>query len=203
MNITYFLSLNDAQIISEATAIPYSKVIPIVKAMQNDPSFIQRMTSHDLKKFGITEKMSRRILCLRHVGQRIDMLSKNNKIKFSDSKQVFEYMRDIAMLEKECFFLIPTNRSNRIIGDRILISEGGYTGTVVDVKIIMKELISINACGFALCHNHPSGNPKPSNADITITKKLKEAGMLMDLQLLDHVIVAGNTYYSFGDEGLI
>ena len=83
------------------------------------------------------------------------------------------------------------------------VSEGGVTGTFVDTKIIFKLALEELATGIILVHNHPSGNLSPSQSDINMTKKIKEAGRVMEVQLLDHLIIAGNKYYSFADEGLI
>jgi len=83
------------------------------------------------------------------------------------------------------------------------ISQGGVSGTVTDVRIVMKKAIESLASGLVICHNHPSGNNSPSDADIRITQKIKEAGALMDIQLLDHLIICGKNYYSFADNGAL
>ena len=83
------------------------------------------------------------------------------------------------------------------------ISQGGISGTVTDVRIIMKKAVENLASGLIVCHNHPSGNNNPSESDIQITQKIREAGSLLDVQLLDHIIIAGSAYYSFADNGLI
>ena len=84
-----------------------------------------------------------------------------------------------------------------------LISRGGVSGTVVDTKIIFKAAVENYACSIIVCHNHPSGNLKPSEADIRITKNIKDAGKLMEIPLLDHLIITENGFYSFGDEGMM
>ncbi len=94
------------------------------------------------------------------------------------------------------------NRANRVTG-RMKISQGGVSGTVTDVRIVMKKAIETLASGLVICHNHPSGNNSPSDSDIRITQKIKEAGALMDIQLLDHLIVTGKDYYSFADNGAL
>jgi DNA repair protein RadC len=94
-------------------------------------------------------------------------------------------------------------RSNRILGIAS-ISKGGISGTVTDVRIILQYAIKANASGIIICHNHPSGNLNPSESDLTITRKIKESGNVMDLQLLDHlIIVPEGKYYSMGDEGIV
>jgi DNA repair protein RadC len=92
------------------------------------------------------------------------------------------------------------NRANKII-DKKRISAGGVSGTVTDIKLILKEAIVKTASGIIVCHNHPSGNIKPSNSDIQLTKKLLNACKFIDIPLLDHVIVSFSDYYSFADEG--
>ena len=98
--------------------------------------------------------------------------------------------------------MIYLNKGNRII-DKERISSGGVAGTVVDVKIILKNALQKLASGIILAHNHPSGNLQPSDADISVTKKLKEAAKLMEMHILDHIIVGEADYYSFADNGII
>ena len=83
------------------------------------------------------------------------------------------------------------------------LSQGGVSGTVTDVRIAMKKAVECLASGIILCHNHPSGNLNPSEADTKITQKIKEAGAFMDIQLLDHLIISEKDYYSFADNGLV
>jgi DNA repair protein RadC len=94
------------------------------------------------------------------------------------------------------------SKSNRVI-EREKVSSGGVTGTVVDAKIIIKHAIEKLASSIALCHNHPSGNINPSDADITLTKRIREAGNLLDITVVDHIIIGDKSYYSFNDEGMI
>ena len=102
----------------------------------------------------------------------------------------------------EAFVVSYLNRANRLIRTEI-ISEGGMTGTVADPRIILKKALDLRAVNMVLCHNHPSGNLTPSRADEEITHKLKNAAALMDIQVLDHIIVSRQGYFSFADEGLI
>ena len=105
------------------------------------------------------------------------------------------------MLHEE-FWVLYLDRSNHIIR-KSNISKGGVSGTVVDARIIFKQAIENLASSIVLCHNHPSGNLKPSEEDIRITKKLKDAGKLVDIAIIDHIIIAGNNFFSFADEGLL
>ena len=114
------------------------------------------------------------------------------------------YEDELNHVEK--FMILHLSRSNRIIGHST-ISIGGVAGTVCDAKVIFQKLLKTNASAFIACHNHPSGNSNPSAADIEITKKLKNAGEMLDLLLLDHIILAedenGKKFYSFADESKI
>lgn len=103
----------------------------------------------------------------------------------------------------EEFKLLLLNRANKVLGIASL-SKGGISGTVTDVRLVLQYAIKTNASGIIVAHNHPSGNLNPSESDSRITQKLKEAGNIMDIQLLDHLIITPDEeYYSFADNGLI
>jgi DNA repair protein RadC len=103
----------------------------------------------------------------------------------------------------EEFKILLMNRSNSVLGI-LEISKGGISGTVTDIRVIFVAAIKANASGIIVCHNHPSGNLNPSQSDTKITQKIKEAGNLMDIQLLDHLILTmDGSYYSFADNGLL
>lgn len=103
----------------------------------------------------------------------------------------------------EQFKVLFLNRANRVLGIFEL-STGGLTGTVADPKLVFAAALKMNACNIILCHNHPSGNVKPSTADEQLTQKIKEAGKYLDLPVIDHIILSGEeSYYSFADEGLL
>ena len=129
--------------------------------------------------------------------------SKQPKISSSDSAHdVFRahWTNDIKHIES--FFILLLNRANHCIGIKH-ISTGGLSGTVADPKVIMQTALKANASSLILAHNHPSDSIKPSQNDIDLTKKLKSAGQFLDLQVLDHLILGWETYYSFADEGII
>jgi DNA repair protein radc len=105
-------------------------------------------------------------------------------------------------LNHEAFCVVYLNHANRVLRHE-LVSTGGITGTVADIRIILKNALLHNANKLIVAHNHPSGNPQPSGADKELTRKMKEAAALMDIQLLDHLIIAGSGYTSLADEGLI
>jgi DNA repair protein RadC len=108
----------------------------------------------------------------------------------------------IADIQHEEFWLLCLNRTNKVIG-RYKISQGGLSGTVIDTRIILKKSIDVLASSIIVCHNHPSGNKQPSEADIKITDKLKKAAETLEIKLLDHVIVTTEGHFSFADEGLL
>jgi DNA repair protein RadC len=126
--------------------------------------------------------------------------------KISGSRDAYTILKenwDQGKIEfVEQFKAMFTNRANRVLG--ILdVSTGGVTGTVADPRVIFAAGIKAGACGVIVAHNHPSGNLLASQSDIELTKRLKEAGKILEIQLLDHVIVTSEGYFSFADEGLI
>ena len=134
-----------------------------------------------------------------------------NKVRISDmekvagSRDVYEVLQRIwspKIDHVEEFMVLCLNRANRILG-WAKVSQGGLSGTVADPKLIYQIALKSNASSIIIAHNHPSGNLQPSEADIQLTRKLKEAGTMLDLPVLDHLILTSEGYYSFADEGLI
>ena len=127
----------------------------------------------------------------------------DSKPRFTSSADIYEYL--IGQLKftqvEECHVLL-LNQSLRLIATK-LISRGGITGTVVDIRLILKEALLCGATQLVLCHNDPSGNPKPSLEDNRLTQKLKQAAAVMDIRLIDHLVVTGGGYYSYQDEGTL
>jgi DNA repair protein RadC len=121
-----------------------------------------------------------------------------------DAVDIFMENWDLDSIEHiEESKLMLLTRSNKVLGIAS-ISKGGISGTVTDVRLILQYAIKANASGIIICHNHPSGNVQPSESDIAITRKIKESGIVMDIQLLDHLkIVSEGNYYSMGDEGIV
>ncbi len=111
------------------------------------------------------------------------------------------FSEDILALQEQ-FVVLYLNRANKVLA-AYDVSRGGLTGTVADPRLILSTALKVTAVGMVVAHNHPSGSLKPSQADIQLTDKIKDAGKLLDITLLDHVIVTANGYYSFADEGLI
>jgi DNA repair protein RadC len=131
----------------------------------------------------------------------------SRRVKISCSKDAYDLLLknwNSETLEYfEEFKVLLLNRSNAVLGI-IAVSKGGISGTVTDVRIILQAALKSNASGLIVCHNHPSGNLNPSESDTKITQKIKEAGNLMDIQLLDHLILTtDDSYYSFADNGLL
>ena len=126
--------------------------------------------------------------------------------KVNASRDAYEILLknwDSAKIELcEQFKVLLLNRANKAIGI-FEVSSGSATGTVADPRLIFASALKANACGLIIAHNHPSGNIKPSQADIELTKKLREGGRLLEIPLLDHLIVTTEGYYSFADEGLL
>jgi DNA repair protein RadC len=120
---------------------------------------------------------------------------------------------DVAMVARQCFdadmidwiesfVVVALNRHNKVLGF-FKVSQGGVTGTVADPRVIFQFALLCNATGLVLAHNHPSGQVQPSSADIELTRKIVEAGKVLDVRVMDHVVVSSESYYSFADEGML
>lgn len=176
----------------------------ILQHADNNLNKLGKLTVPDLMKFkGIGEAKAISIVAVMELGKRRKLSEIIDKPSIKSSKDVYEIFHPlVADLPHEEFWILLLNRSNRII-NKTKISQGGIAGTVIDTKLILKTAIEHLASSIILCHNHPSGNLTPSESDIDITKKLKTASEYMDIKLLDHIIVADHSYYSFIDEGKI
>jgi DNA repair protein RadC len=117
-------------------------------------------------------------------------------------KQVLKFYDQNTIALQEQFIILYLNRANTVLGAHQLFT-GGLTGTIADIRLIMGIALKSMACGIIISHNHPSGNLNPSEADRTLTDKVKKACDLMDVKLYDHIIVSPNegSFYSFADEG--
>ena len=123
--------------------------------------------------------------------------------KITSSQDVYRvFLSLLSDKAHEEFWVLFLNRANHIIGKE-KISSGGITGTVADVKLIVKSALERLASGIVLVHNHPSGHLAPSQADIQLTEKTKAAAKLLDIQVLDHLIVSNRGFYSFADSGIL
>lgn len=184
------------------SAVELSK--KILANSKNNLQELSRCGIDDLIEFnGIGEAKAISIIAALELGRRYRSTEAMNRKKISSSQDAFNaiysYLSDSIYEE---FYIILLNRANEIIGVH-RISEGGTSGTVVDPKKVFKLALVKQASSIILSHNHPSGNIQPSHQDKTITKKLKDSGKLMEIEVLDHIIVGNNRYLSFADEGLI
>ena len=176
----------------------------ILSNASNDLDQLGRFTVSDFVKIkGIGKAKAIAIVSALELGRRRKLSESSDRLKITTSGDVYDvFYQHLVDLSHEEFWILLLNRSNRIVEKR-KISQGGIAGTVTDIRMILKFAIEALASSIILCHNHPSGNLQPSEADIHITRKLKESSTLMDIQLLDHIIIAGRRYYSFADENLM
>jgi DNA repair protein RadC len=139
-----------------------------------------------------------------HVSYKPGLISSTTTI--TNSQNAYEIFKSLFPADtislQEQFVVLYLNRANKVIGSYQL-SKGGITGTIADVRLILSVALKTLATGLILAHNHPSGNLKPSEADIQLTQKVKDAAKLMDIEVLDHMILSSNGYFSFTDDGII
>jgi len=203
-------SLTDVELIALLIGSGIRKVSAVDLARQilhlagNNLDKLGKYTVPDLKKLkGIGQARAITIVAALELGRRRKQADSPEYAKITSSNEVFNIMHPLLSdLVHEEFWVLILNRSNKVI-DKRKISQGGITGTVTDIRLILKMAIDNLATSMILCHNHPSGNLQPSDADISITRRLKESSSLMDISLLDHIIIAGKSYFSFADENLI
>lgn len=152
---------------------------------------------------GVGQAKAITIIAALELGIRRAKFIPEKRIQVTSSQMAYDYIYPkFSDLQHEEFWVIYLNRANYIkAAERI--SAGGITGTVVDIKLLMKRCIELTVNGIILVHNHPSGNTKPSDSDINLTKKIKNAAQYLDIALLDHLIVTDTTYLSFNDNGLL
>ncbi len=177
----------------------------ILHSVSNNLNTLGKLEIKDLiKDFkGIGEAKAITIVAALELGKRRKLSEALVSPQITSSKDVYDIFHPIlADLKHEEVWVLFLNRANKVVKN-IQISKGGLTATVVDIRLIMKEGIQSLASAMVLCHNHPSGNTQPSDDDDQITKRLKEAGYIMDIRLLDHIIVCDNSYYSYMDTGRI
>lgn len=185
-----------------STAVDLSK--DILNQVKNNLHTLGDLSLHQLQEIkGIGEAKAISVLAALELGRRRKQAEIEEKTKIQTSQEVFNYMQPVLEnLSYEEFWILFLNRANRLI-DKIRLSHGGIAGTVIDVKLIYKFALEKTASALVLCHNHPSGNTKPSDSDINITKKISDAGKFFDIKVLDHLIISDREYFSFADEGMI
>ena len=201
--------LSDAELIAilissgnpEETAVELSQ--RILKQVDNNLQQLSRMNVQELMQFkGIGEAKAITIAAALELGRRRKEIDAPKTERIQSSKEVVDIFQPMLgdNLHEE-FWILFLNRANHIISKK-QISSGGMAGTVVDPKIIFKAALDEKASSIILCHNHPSGNIQPSEEDKKLTKKIIEAGKVLEIMVLDHIIVSHSGYFSFADEGL-
>ncbi|WP_298239199.1 DNA repair protein RadC [uncultured Algibacter sp.] len=176
----------------------------ILARVDNNLSELGKLSLKQLMEFkGIGEAKAITIAAALELGRRRREEAALEKNKITSSLSVFELMQPvIGELQHEEFWIIYLNNSNKVIQKNQL-SKGGITGTLVDVRLVLKNALEVGATGLILVHNHPSGTLKPSVADKQITTKLKNAAESLDIKVLDHLIITEKAYFSFADESLL
>lgn len=203
-------SLSDAELIAiligsgsrNETAVGLAQ--RILTHAENNLHDLGKCSLSELMKFkGIGEAKAITIAAAMELGRRRQLSDIKERPQIRSSRDGYNVIAPILIdLPHEEFWILLLNRANRVMA-RERISIGGVAGTVVDAKMIFKKAIEQLASSIVLCHNHPSGNLNPSQADIKITRKLKTAGESLDIAVLDHLIVSEKGYYSFADEGMM
>jgi DNA repair protein RadC len=187
---------------TDESAVALSK--RIMNEVNDNFAELARLTISDLQRFkGIGEAKAITIAAALELGRRRGTSVLNEKPLVKDSKTAFIlFQKELGDLNYESFCVLLLNRANKVL-KTVRISDGGITGTVVDQRKVFKIALDNNATSIILGHNHPSGQLTPSTADIDLTKKMKAAGLTLDLPVLDHIIVGDGNYYSFADEGIM
>ena len=202
--------LSDAELIAiligsgsrNESAVGLSK--RILASVNNNLNNLGKLTIKQLTQFkGIGEAKAVTIVAALEMGRRRRGEEAQKITKINASADVFELLQPIVgELEHEEFWIVYLNNSNKVLHTAQL-SKGGITGTLVDVRLVMRQALEFGAVALVLAHNHPSGTLKPSGADKQITQKLKAAAMALDIKILDHLIITQKDYFSFADEKLL
>jgi DNA repair protein RadC len=201
-------SLSDAELLAiligsgsnDKSAVDLAREILNIAA--NNLNRLGKLDVHDLVRLkGIGTAKAINIMAALELGRRRKSAEIIESAKIRSSNDVYSIFNPLlADLTHEEFWLLYLNRSNKILS-RHKLSQGGISGTITDVRLIIKKAIELLASSIIICHNHPSGNLDPSEADSRITHKIKEAAGYFDISLLDHIIVTDNGYYSYADNG--
>ncbi|MGB3143757.1 MAG: DNA repair protein RadC [Maribacter sp.] len=202
--------LSDAELIAiligsgsrSESAVALSK--RILASVDNNLNELGRLSVKQLMAFkGIGEAKAVTIAAALEVGRRRRGEDSLKIEKIGSSKDAFHLLQPImGDLEHEEFWILYLNNSNKVL-KKTQMSKGGITGTLVDVRLVIKETLELGAVAIILAHNHPSGTLRPSAADKQITQKIKGACETMDIKVLDHLIITQKTYYSFADENIL
>ncbi|GAB3271516.1 DNA repair protein RadC [Larkinella harenae] len=203
-------ALSDAELIAiligsgtrDLSAVDVSKII--LQSVGQNLNDLAKLSVKDLSKFkGIGEAKAISIVAALELGRRRREQDRPQKLRITSSRDAYQEIKP-HLLDKphEEFWILLLNRANEVIRP-VQISSGGVSGTVADPKLIFKHAIDQLASSVILIHNHPSGNLTASQADRDLTRKLKEAGKILDIPVLDHLIFTDQAYLSFADEGML
>ena len=184
------------------TAVDLSK--RILSEIDDNLHNLARLSLSDLQKFnGIGGAKAISIHAALELGARKRTAEAEKRKKITTSSEVNElFQEELSALQYEEFHVLLLNKANKIL-KKHLISKGGISSSIADPKLIFGAALNAKASALILVHNHPSGNLEPSKQDLAITAKLKSAGQVLDLPILDHIIIAETGYYSFADEGTL
>lgn len=176
----------------------------ILNTVENNWHQLSKLSVKDLMKFnGVGEAKAISIASALEIGRRRAAQEVPERKKMTCSKDVFEFLKPyLGDLQTEEFWTVLVNQNNRILHFSQL-TTGGISSSIVDVRILFKTALEHFATAVFVAHNHPSGNLKPSQEDIRITKQIAEGGNFLNIKLLDHLILNQTSYYSFADEGLL
>jgi DNA repair protein RadC len=192
--------INDGS--KEKSAVDLAK--DVLQLGKNNLDELGKLSIKELQKIkGIGIAKAIRIAAALEIGRRREASGLYQKTTIRSSKDIALFLKaNLKDLSYEVFLAIYLNKSNKILTFR-MIGSGGLTGTVADPRMILKAALEEGATGIVLCHNHPSGNLKPSEMDEMLTRKIKEVAELIDIKVMDHIIVSNEGYYSFADNGLL
>jgi DNA repair protein RadC len=176
----------------------------ILKSVDNNWQKLSLLSIKDLMKFrGIGEAKAISVAAALEIGRRKTSQEIPEKVSIKSSTDAYIiFSEHLSDLRTEEFWVIFLDQKNQIIY-KSQISKGGITGTVVDVRVLFKMALEHYATSIIVAHNHPTGNLKPSEADLKITNNIKNAGEILDIKLTDHLIIGENTFFSFQDQGLL
>ena len=176
----------------------------ILNSVANNWHNLSLLSLSDLMKFkGVGEAKAISIAAALEIGHRRAAQEVPEKIQIRESKDIYKVLQPyLSDLQTEEFWAVFLNQNNRIVG-KARLSAGGINQSVVDVRILFKTALEHLSTAIAIAHNHPSGNLKPSQEDLRITKQIADAGKILNIQLLDHLIISQNAYLSFADENIL
>lgn len=180
------------------------KVLTMGGGFEQGLNSLYHLSLEDLMKIdGIGEVKAVKIKCIAELARRMWVEKKRCEVSFNNPDSVADYyIEQLRHEEREYVIMVSLNNALVPINETV-ISIGTVNSSLISTREVFRNAVKSGAVKILLLHNHPGGNPTPSNCDIAVTKKIKEAGNLMDIQLLDHIVIGDNDYYSFKKEGLL